>query len=325
MTLQKNKKENTTDREIMLTRIIDAPRERVYEAMTNPDQVVKWWGPFGFTTTNHEMDVRPGGVWRRTLHGPDGKDYINKSIYDEIIPNEKVSFTHAGGEVGSKDRSTCFQGVWIFEKEGKNKTKLTMKIVFQTPEARDECVEKFGAVEGGKQTLSRLREFVAGGTVEPFVICRTFNAPREKVWKAWTQREEMAKWWGPKGFSVQTGEMDFRPGGTYHYCMKSPGGEPLWGKMFYREISEPSLLIFVNCFSDENGGITRHPYSSDPWPLEMLSTITFEEEKGKTKLTVKWVPINPTPEEAASFNAGRSSMTQGWTGTLEQFSGYVEK
>ena len=89
---------DTSDREIVISRVFDAPRERVFEAMTDPKQVVKWWGPNGFTTTIHEMDVRPGGVWRHTMHGPDGTDYPNKSVFLEVVKPERIVYKHSGGK-----------------------------------------------------------------------------------------------------------------------------------------------------------------------------------------------------------------------------------
>jgi uncharacterized protein YndB with AHSA1/START domain len=211
--------ENTADREIVITKILDAPRERVFQAMTDPEQVVRWWGPFGFTVTNHEMDVRPGGVWKRTLHGPDGTNYINKSVYDEVVKPERVTFTHAGGEEGTKDKSTCFKGIWIFEEEGKNKTKLTMKIVFQTPEARKECVEKFGAVEGGHQTLTRLAEYLATGCeiAGPIVLERVYNARPEMIWKALTEKDRMQDWY------FKLAEFKAEPGFEFRFEVEHEG------------------------------------------------------------------------------------------------------
>src|SRR3954468_176600 len=120
-----------------------------------------------------------------------------------------------------------------------------------------------------------------------FVITRTFNAARERIFDAFTNAEEMKKWWGPKGFTVIASAMDLRPGGTYHYGMRAPDGSAMWGRFVYREIVAPERLVFFNSFSDEAGGVTRHPWHAE-WPLEMLSTIAFAEEDGGTRLTIKW-------------------------------------
>jgi uncharacterized protein YndB with AHSA1/START domain len=156
-----------------------------------------------------------------------------------------------------------------------------------------------------------------------FVISRVFDAPRDLVWKAFTEPEHMRQWWGPKGFKVIASKMDLRVGGTYHYGLESPDGKPMWGKFVYREITPPERLVFISSFSDENAGVTRHPMAPN-WPLEMLSTFTFEEQPGgKTKFTVRWTPYNATEEETKVFEAGLDGMTQGWSGTMEQLAAYL--
>jgi uncharacterized protein YndB with AHSA1/START domain len=163
---------------------------------------------------------------------------------------------------------------------------------------------------------------VEGAADQDFVISRVFDAPRELVWKACTEPEHMNHWWGPKGFTMRVSKMDFRPGGSYHYCMRSPDGRDMWGKFVFREIVTPKRIVFVNSFSDENGGLTRHPMSPT-WPLEMLSTFTFTETEGKTTLTIRWRPINATETERQTFEDGRKGMDQGWSGTLDQLAEYL--
>jgi uncharacterized protein YndB with AHSA1/START domain len=148
----------TSAREIVLSRVVDAPRELVWKVWTEPEHVSKWWGPNGFTTTIDQMDVRPGGVWKHTMHGPDGTDYPNKSIFVEVVKPERIVFSHGGGTPGKGGAN--FRATWTFEDEG-GKTRVTMRAVFETPEDRDRVIREYGAVEGGKQTLSRLAEYVA--------------------------------------------------------------------------------------------------------------------------------------------------------------------
>lgn len=157
-----------------------------------------------------------------------------------------------------------------------------------------------------------------------FVTARVFDAPRDLVWKAFSEPERMKEWWGPKGFSVIRWSMDYRPGGTYHYGMKAPNGTEMWGKFRYREITPPERMVFINSFSDEAGGTTRHPMAPT-WPLETLSTFTFEEEPGgKTRVTIRWSPYNATPEEQATFDASHDSMRGGWGGTMDQLAEYLK-
>lgn len=161
-------------------------------------------------------------------------------------------------------------------------------------------------------------------SVDEFVISRTFDAQRDTVWKVFTESEHMKGWFSPKGFAVKSAKMDFRPGGIYHYCLRSPDGKEMWGKAAYREIAAPERLVWVNSFSDEHGGLSRHPMAPT-WPLEMLTTVMFDEAGGRTNVTVRWLPLNPTEEERRTFDGGHDSMRQGWTGTFDQLAEYLAK
>src|SRR5437660_4929579 len=160
--------------------------------------------------------------------------------------------------------------------------------------------------------------------IKPFVISRAFDVPRERMWKAWTERDELMQWFGPKGFKMTTAKLDFRPGGTFHYSMRSPDGKEMWGKFVYREIVAPERIVLVNSFSDEKGNLTRHPFSAS-WPLEMLSTTTFAGQAGKTTLTLRWAPWNATESERNTFDSSHDGMRQGWTGTFEQLDEYLAR
>jgi uncharacterized protein YndB with AHSA1/START domain len=151
--------EIVADREIVIERVINAPRELVFEAWTDPKHLEKWWGPNGFSTTTHEFSFKPGGVWFHTMHGPDGTDYPNEVYYETIIPPERLEYGHGGGdEVGVNDAQ--FHATVTFEDLGDNKTKVTMRSLFQTAKQRNHVVEKYGAIEGGHQHLANLEEYV---------------------------------------------------------------------------------------------------------------------------------------------------------------------
>ena len=160
--------------------------------------------------------------------------------------------------------------------------------------------------------------------IPPFIIARTFDAPRDLIWKALTERERIEQWFTPKGFSARAAKQDLRPGGIYHYCLSSPDGHEMWGKVVYREIEAPSRLVYINSFSDADGGLARHPMAKD-WPLELLTTYTLEESDGQTALTITWLPVNASEEEIRCFDTARDGMTQGWTGTLDNLTGYLAK
>jgi len=160
--------------------------------------------------------------------------------------------------------------------------------------------------------------------LEPFAISRTFKASRERLWKAFSELEQLKQWFGPKGFTTKQAKLDFRPGGTYHYCLVAPNGQEMWGKFTYKEIVPPSRIVFVSAFSDAEGGLGRHPMAPS-WPQQMLTTITFAEEGDKARFTVEWLPIDPSEDELRTFHEGRDSMKQGWTGTFEQLEEYLAK
>jgi uncharacterized protein YndB with AHSA1/START domain len=151
-----------------------------------------------------------------------------------------------------------------------------------------------------------------------------YDAPVGAVWRAWSEREGLMQWFGPKGVTIPQATLDFRPGGTFHYVMKRPDGEEMWGKFVYREIIPERRIVWVNSFSNERGEVTRAPFKDD-WPREMLSTATFAEHEGRTTLTIQWTPINATEAERRTFEVGRESMRMGWGGTFEQLAEYLAK
>jgi uncharacterized protein YndB with AHSA1/START domain len=145
------------EREIYITREFEAPRELLWEAMTNPKHVVNWWGPKGFSTTIEEMDFREGGTWKHVMRGPDGTEYPNQSVFKEIVKPEKVVFAHSGAKKGG--RGVSFTSTWTFDELGKNKSRVSIRMVFAETEMRDFVVKEHDAIEGGKQTLGRLAEY----------------------------------------------------------------------------------------------------------------------------------------------------------------------
>ena len=159
--------------------------------------------------------------------------------------------------------------------------------------------------------------------MKAFVITRVFDAPRERVWQAWTEAERLKQWWSPKGFTTHTCKVDLRPGGMFLYGMSAPDGTEVWGRFIYREIVAPEKLVFIVSFSDPKGGRVRHPWSEN-WPLDMLSTVTFEAQGKRTRVTVHWTPHEASELERKTFEDGRDSMQQGWTGTLDHLTAYLE-
>ncbi|MCC6144052.1 MAG: SRPBCC family protein [Candidatus Hydrogenedentes bacterium] len=137
-----------------MTRSISAPRELVFEAWTHAEHLAHWWGPNGFTTTTYEMDVRPGGVWRFMMHGPDGRDYPNRIQYTEVVKPERLTYIHGG------DADITFN-VTVDFTEVAGKTELVFSMVFASPEVLAQVMKEYGALDGANQTLSRLEAHVA--------------------------------------------------------------------------------------------------------------------------------------------------------------------
>src|ERR671933_164858 len=145
----------TADREIVISRVIDAPRALVFEAFTAVQHLSRWWGPEGFTTTTRAFEFHVGGEWVFVMHGPDGTDYPEWITWTEIAPPERIAMLH--GE--SRDDANAFESVVTFEPDG-TATRIEMRTVFRTQEQRDEAVEKYHAIEGGRQTLDPLAAYV---------------------------------------------------------------------------------------------------------------------------------------------------------------------
>ena len=143
---------NTKDRELVITRTLNAPADLVWEVFTKPEHIANWWGPNGFTNTIYTMDVKPGGLWELVMHGPDGTDYKNKSIYKEIVVNKKIVFDHF-----NPDFTTTIQ----FEDLGEQ-THIHWHMVFNTAEEFIQVVKTFKADEGLKQNIERLNAYLAG-------------------------------------------------------------------------------------------------------------------------------------------------------------------
>lgn len=145
-------------KEIAATRVFGAPRELVWRAWTRPEHVAQWWGPNGFTSTITEMDVRPGGVWRLVMHGPDGTDYKNKIVFVEVVEPERlvfINYNHSG-EVETDD--VHFQAIVLFTDQG-DKTEVSMRMEFESTAERDRIGEA-GAFQGLKECMDRLTEYV---------------------------------------------------------------------------------------------------------------------------------------------------------------------
>jgi uncharacterized protein YndB with AHSA1/START domain len=315
--------------------------------------VAQWWGPNGFTNPVCELDVRVGGAIRIHMRAPNGVVYPMKGVFEEIDePNRLVFISSALDEHGNSMFDVMTTVTFA---EQNAKTTLTMQARVMKATALAPQYLK-GMEAGWTQSLDRLgthlgsmsskegdglhlakkssmctadREIVAthmsadNSDEQDLVLTRVLDAPRELVFKAWTEPERLAQWWGPKGGAIQVQKMDLRPGGIFHYVMRHSQGD-MWGKFVYREIAAPERIVFVNSFSNEKGETARSPFHPN-WPLDVLNKLTLSEHEGKTKLTLRGRPINATEEEQKIFESFRESMQQGFAGTFEQLDEYLAK
>ncbi len=216
--------------QLKLTRVYDAPVRVVWDAWTDTEQVAKWWGPRGFTITTHSKDLRPGGHWAYTMHGPDGTDYENKTIYHEVEECAKLVYDHGGND----DRPPLFR-VDVRFRETAGKTTMDMTMTLASEEAARESA-KFIKQVGGNSTWDRLGEYLEKNSsgVEKFIINRVFEAPRDVVFAMWTDPKHFVKWLPPKGFTMEFLNADIRPGGRTFYKMTN-GEINMYGKAEYLE------------------------------------------------------------------------------------------
>lgn len=315
-------KSNDKSNEIRITRIYDAPVEAVWDAWTDPGQVAQWWGPRGFTLTTHSKDLRTGGSWRYTMHGPDGVDYPNVTRYLEVEKHRRMVYDHGGND----ERPPLFR-VTVQFTELQGRTLMEMSMALPTPEAAAET-RKFIKKAGGDATWDRLAEYLAKelSGKEQFVINRTFPVSRRRMFGLWTDPKQISQWLPPTGFQMSFIRSDIRPGGSTFYLMTDGAKVKMYGRAEYLEIREPDRIVYSQQFCDENEGISRHPMAPT-WPATMLTVVTLSEEAPDlTRVTITWEPYGKaTPEEVETFVKARGGMTQGWTGSFEKLEAYLDK
>ncbi len=307
--------------ELKLTRVYEAPLSAVWSAWTDVNQVAQWWGPRGFTLTTHSKDLRVGGTWRYTMHGPDGVDYPNVTTYLEVEPNRRLVYDH-----GATDHTPPLFRVTVTFTETPRGTRMDMTMALATVEAARET-RKFIKRAGGESTWDRLSEFLTERATgkKRFVINRSFPVSREKMFELWTQPEHFARWLPPAGAEMSFIRVNIKTGGDAFYVMTWGNGPSMHGRVEYREVREPDRLVYTQGFCTEKEEPARHPMSPT-WPEKMLTVVTFTEEgPEQTRVTVEWEPdASATPVEVNTFVQGRGGMTQGWTGSFDKLDAVLE-
>jgi uncharacterized protein YndB with AHSA1/START domain len=291
---------NTTDREIVISRVVAAPRELVWEAMTNPQHVVNWWGPRGFTIAMEKMEVRLGGEWKYIMRGPDGAEYYNNNTFTEVVKPERVVFIKTGSKIGGGTEVNAVS-MWSFDELAPAQTRVTIRMVFETQEFRDKVVKEYGAVEGGKQTLERLDDFLNPDVV---IVERSFNAPIDVVWRAITDPAEMGKWYFP-GISAFKPEVGFEVLVTSEY--EGQKKEHVWKVV---EVVTGQKIAYSWNYPQSAGN------SSVSWEL-------FDEGKSTRLRLVHAGLLSLDPEKNPKY--ARKNFLGGWTHFVGRLAEYVEK
>ena len=295
-----------SDREILMTRVFDVPRELVFEAMTRPEHISKWWGPRRTELVVCEIDFRVGGTWRYVLRCHDGKEVTFTGVYREIAPPERMVCTECYVEplYGNPEWQTT-----LTLEEFDGKTKLTSRVLHPSTEARDAQLNS-GMEGGASETFDRLAELLAAQSMEREIeIVRIFDAPPELVYRAWTDPEHMTQWWGPKVFTNHSCELDVRPGGAWQILMRSPQGVDHKCRGIYSEVVPFERLVFTNdAFDDDDKPLLRG-----------ITTVVFAAHEGRTKLTLRSRAVGLV-DFAPQMLRG---MEQGWSQSLDKLSTHV--
>ena len=300
--------------ELQIIRVYDAPVKLVWDAWTDPKKAAKWWGPRGFTITTISKDLRPGGTWKYTMHGPDGTDYPNLTVYHEVEKYSRLVYDHGGTETDPP----LFR-VTVTFKEELGKTIMNMIMAFENVEKAKE-IGKFIKQASGNSTWDRLGEYLENedSGKDPFIINRTFAAPIEKVFEFWTDVKHLAKWLPPGGFDMKILSGELKVGQSLLYSM-SNGDMTLFGKSTYQEINPVTKISYLQMFTDKDGKPSKHPMMP-VWPEAMMNTIIFTPESPtltRVTLTTR-VHGNATAAEQETFSAAKGGMTMGWNGSFDR-------
>ncbi len=308
--------------QIITTRLIAAPRELIWKAITTPEHLQHFWGPDGFTNTYRKFDLKVGGQALFTMHGPDGTDYPNRFVFLTVEPPHLLRFEHDNGGEGEFDHKFLGE-IELTEEAGK--TRIELRLNEKDIAARD-AIAQF-AVEGGLQNLDRLAAFVApmAEAKNLFEIERSFPVSLERLFQACTTEGDIKHWMAPAGAKVIITSRDFRPGGICLYGNVMPNGTEMWGRQTFKEITLNKRLVYTQSFADKAGNLAAHPMAPT-WPKEMLTVMEFIPEGPKqSKLKVSWIYTGVDSVEAATFHAAHDGMKGGWTGSLDTLQAYLAK
>lgn len=260
-------------REITISRIFDAPRDLVFKVSTEAEHLAKWWGPEGFSAPSVESDPRPGGALNIVMRGPDGVDYKMTGVYKEVVPNERLVLESTALDLEGKPVLEALSTITFADRGGKTEVTVNARAVALVPGAAPMLG---GMLAGWTQSLQCLDDVLTGAVDRQIVISRLFQAPPERVFQAWIERDQVKRWWGPKGFTVTIDEMDVRPGGSWRFTMHGPDGVDYPNLIVYEEITAPQRLVYTH----------SSPGTDDPG---FRTTVTLDDFMGMTALTMRGV------------------------------------
>lgn len=314
----------------VISREFGVPRERVFKAWTDSKLMAEWWGQKAFTNPVCNLDAKPGGDYRIVMRSPEGAEYPCRGKYLSLVENERLEMTIDCAEYPEEWFDLLFPGrdhtkakpeliipMTVTFEEGGGISRMTVRLHYESSALRDAMLG-VGMNEGWTESLDSLSELLGD-----FVHSREFDAPRQLVWRANTESEHLARWWGPKGCVWAGCKMEFQPGGSFHYCLSVPNGGEMWGRFIYLDIVSPEKIIYVSSFSDETGGVTRHPLSKT-WPLGIINTLTLIERNGKTTLTLRGFPLNASQEERDTFRSEREGTKTALSRMWDQLAEYLK-
>ncbi|MGE3520312.1 MAG: SRPBCC domain-containing protein [Vicinamibacterales bacterium] len=307
--------------EIVLTRVYDAPVRAVWDAWTIPEQVEQWWGPRGFTLTTHSKDLRAGGTWRYTMHGPDGVDYPNVTTYLVVEPYRKLVYDHGGND----ERAPLFRVTVTFS-ELNGQTTMEMISSLPSPEAAT-AMAKFIKQAGGNATWDRLAEHldeIRTGK-RRFVVARTFDAPIAQVFEMWVSPEHLERWLPPAGTKMRFLRSEIAPGRSALFVIAGEHGT-MHVRAEYLAIEPTRRIVYTQQFVDEREHLAAAP-GAPVWPAMLRTTVLLVEEgPDRTRVTVTTEPHGETTaDELEAFVRERSGMTLGWTGSFDVLEGLLDQ
>ena len=278
--------------EIITSRYIAAPPSLVFQAYSEPERLARWWGPNGFTNSFQEFDFRPGGTWRFDMHAPDGTIFSNLSVFDEVAP-ERIVLRHL-------ETIHAFKMTMTLAKENEG-TRLTWRMLFDSPEEYANVIpfvprcneENFDRLEAELATMAP-----ASPSPRELSLTRLIDAPRDKVFKAWTDPELIKQWFTPPPFKTVFANVDVRPGGSSMIIMRGPDGTEIPCPGIYLEVVENERLVFTDAYTK------AWLPSEKPF---MTAVLTFEDEDGKTRYTARvfhWTEADREAHEKMGFHEG---------------------